>query len=181
MALLLFSRNLKKFKSFFASTVIVAEQWSTSMYAWVGVYWCGAHSKIRSVGNHPCLAISVPWGVWFSPSKSVCANDVQRLSQNRTHGAGQCRFVGLRIPRMCVGIHRLFLCKFSLRWGAPPHSLVPALPDLFSGGYGFFRRKAFEQPRTASFAEPNPRPGPMSLRGPTNPAKVRGHSLAFPL
>ena len=48
VALLLFSRNLKKFKSFFASTVIVAEQWSTSMYAWVGVYWCGAHSKIRS-------------------------------------------------------------------------------------------------------------------------------------
>ena len=50
---------------------------------------------------------------------------MQRLSQNRTHGAGQCRFVGLRIPRICVGIHRLFLCKFSLRWGAlPPHSIA---------------------------------------------------------
>ena len=42
--------------------------------------------------------------------------------------------------------------------------ITSALPDLFPGGYGFFRRKAFEQPRTASFAEPNPRRGAMSLR-----------------
>ena len=40
---------------------------------------------------------------------------------------GQCRFVGSRIPRMYVGIHRLFLCKFSPRWGALPlHSLASA-------------------------------------------------------
>ena len=126
------------------------------MYAWVGVYWCGAHSKIRSGGNHLCLAISVPWGVRVFPSKSICVSDVQCISLNRWHGAGGGRRVNLRIPRMCVGIHRLFLCKFSLRWGAPPHSLVPALPDLFSGGYGFFRRKASEPTTYSVFRQTEP-------------------------
>ena len=42
--------------------------------------------------------------------------------------------------------------------------ITSALPELFPGGYGFFRRKAFEQPRTASFAKQNPRHGAMSLR-----------------
>lgn len=45
---------------------------------------------------------------------------------------------------MRMDIHRLFLCNFSLRWGALTlHSLVPALPDLFPKGMVFFRRKAF--------------------------------------
>ena len=56
----------------------------------------------------------------FSVEKRL-SNHVQRLSPNRTHGVGQCRFVNLRIPRMYVDIHRLFLCKFSLRWRTLPH------------------------------------------------------------
>ena len=174
---------------------------------------------------------------------------------------------------MCVGIHRLFLCKFSLCWGAlpphslasaravgsranviawayesregtwaftgyssvsspsaggaPPHSLLPALPDLFPRGYGFFRRKAFEPTTYSVFRQTEPTAradvaswanesregtwaftcsssvsspssgvlyrfihwpplapcgsGPMSLRGSTNPANVRGYSPALPL
>lgn len=137
----------------------------------------------------------------FSVEKRL-SNHVQRLSPNRTHGPGQCRFVGPRIPRRYVGIHWLFLCKFFLRWwtqpsrsiasaraegsranvaswahesrecawafsgfssvsspsagGASPHSLVPALPDLFPKGMVFFRRKAFEPTTYSVFRQVEP-------------------------
>ena len=65
--------------------------------------------------------------------------------------------------------------------GALPHSLVPALPDLFPRGYGFFRRKAFVPTMYSVFRQAEPTARAMSLRGQTNPAKVRGHSPALPL
>ena len=56
-----------------------------------------------------------------------------------------------------MGILRLFLCKFSLRWGAlPPHSLVPVLPYLFPGGYCFFRPKAFVSTTCSVFRRTEP-------------------------
>ena len=101
---------------------------------------------------------------------------------------------------MCVGIHRLFLCKFSLCWGAlPPHSLacvrvvvleqkllrgptnlvnVRGIRWLFRGQ--FFPRWGALPPHSLASA-PAVGHGPMSLRGVTNPANVRGHSSALPL
>ena len=130
------------------------------------------------------------------------SRSIHRPPPARRGFAGKCRRVGLRIPRMRVDIHRLFLCQFSLCWGAlpphslasaravgsranviawayesregtwaftgyssvsspsaggaPPHSLLPALPELFPGGYGFFRRKAFEPTTYSVFRQTEP-------------------------
>ena len=141
---------------------------------------------------------------------------------------GKCRFVGLRISRMCMGILRLFLCKFSPRWGAlPSHSLASARAEgsranvaswaresrestwTFTGFFsvsspsagvlyrpihwslpcqicslgvtGLSVEKNLCKRRTMYFAKPLARRGRRPPRRPTNPANLRGHSLAFPL
>ena len=59
--------------------------------------------------------------------------------------------------------------------------ITSALPDLFPEGYEFFRQKASVPTKYSVFRQTEPTAWAMSLRGPTNPAKVRGHSPAFPL
>ena len=143
----------------------------------------------------------------FSVKKRLCQRSTASFAKpNPRHG--QCRFVGPRIPRMCVGIHRLFLCKSSLCWRTLPH--YPQASALavwqwakvaswahesreyawaFTGSssvsspsagvlyrpihwslpcqicslrvWFFSVEKRLCQRCTASFAEPNPRPGPM--------------------
>ena len=62
-----------------------------------------------------------------SPSSGVLYRFIHWPSLARRGFAGKCRRVGQRIPRMRMDIHRLFLCNFSLRWGALPlHSLASA-------------------------------------------------------
>ena len=56
----------------------------------------------------------------FSVKKRLCQRSTASFAKpNPRHG--QCRFVGPRIPRRYVGIHRLFLCKSSLCWRTLPH------------------------------------------------------------
>lgn len=67
----------------------------------------------------PCQICSLK-GMSFSVKKRLCQRSTASFAKpNPRHG--QCRFVGPRIPRRYVGIHRLFLCKSSLCWRTLPH------------------------------------------------------------
>ena len=181
----------------------------------------------------------------FSVKKRLCQRSTASFAKpNPRHG--QCRFVGPRIPRRYVGIHRLFLCKSSLCWRTLPHypqasalavwqwakvaswahescectwhslafsrSILPLL-GCFTAPFSGLRPRCGSWANVASWVHesrectwafigsssvssppagvlcrfihwPPPAPwvrGSMSLRYPTNPANMRGHSPALPL
>ena len=95
---------------------------------------------------------SLRW--WTLPSHSLA-------SARAVGSAGQCRFVGLRIPRMCVGIHRLFLCKFSLRWGSTAPFTGLRLRRGFAGQCRFVNHESREcaWAFTGSFSVSSPSAG----------------------